>query len=109
MTCDNAENPSGRQLNPLAKKIMSSLAAQFPVCMASDEFHFFPQAMVDGDSRSHWDDFSPDAMTTLLDRLKKWQQALVPFLCLSASIHQNVLKPPCCIVFYKACPNNSNL
>jgi len=88
MTCDNAENPSGRQLNPLAKKIMSSLAAQFPVCMASDEFHFFPQAMVDGDSRSHWDDFSPDAMTTLLDRLKKWQQALVPFLCLSASIHQ---------------------
>lgn len=56
--------------------IFDALALQFPVCMASDEFHFFPQARADDFDWSDWDDFSPTALTGVIGRLKQWEQRL---------------------------------
>ena len=46
----------------VADEIFNSLAAHFPVCMSSDEFHFFPQFKSEGHDWSSWDDFSPDGV-----------------------------------------------
>jgi uncharacterized protein (DUF885 family) len=56
--------------------MIDSLAARFPVCMASDEFHFFPQARAKAFDWSIWDDFSPNALAETTAQLKDWEQQL---------------------------------
>ena len=52
------------------------LSIRFPVCMASDEFHFFPQALSETNDCNPWDDFSPDGVTDTIARLKHWEDEL---------------------------------
>ena len=56
--------------------IFDSLAKRFPVCMASDEFHFFPQARAGAFDWSAWDDFSRDSLAETMAQLNDWEQQL---------------------------------
>lgn len=67
---------SSDQLDALAKEIYASLAAQFPVCLSSDEFHFFPQFKAEEIAGSPWDDFSDNAVGELISRINLWQRRL---------------------------------
>lgn len=70
------ENNFDRELALVADDIFDSLAAQFPVCMASDEFHFFPQTKTKAFNWSRWDDFSPAALADAIDQLTQWGREL---------------------------------
>ena len=61
------------QLNSLAEEIYTTLAAQFPVCLSSDEFHFFPQFKATPSGGSAWDDFSIDAVNRFYTHEAQWQ------------------------------------
>ncbi len=76
MPTDNPQNSAGRDLANLANDIVAALSAQFPVCTASDEFHYFPQARADDPDWSRWDDFSPGALADITARLSHWQRQL---------------------------------
>ncbi len=60
----------------MADQIYAALAAQFPVCLSSDEFHFFPQFKIAAEEASPWDDFSDDAVRDFLNRSSQWRRAL---------------------------------
>jgi len=60
------------RLTRIAERIFQFLADRFPVCMASDEFHYFPQALSNGKRRFGWDDFSPEGLGDAAARLKGW-------------------------------------
>jgi uncharacterized protein (DUF885 family) len=60
------------QITGLAETIFSRLARQFPVCMGSDEFHFFPQMSIPAEYASGWDDFSPEALQALDGEMATW-------------------------------------
>jgi hypothetical protein len=74
-----SKNNPEPDLEALAREIFGTLARQFPVCMASDEFHYFPQALADTPNWSQWDDFSAGAMARVLDRLCRWEEQLALF------------------------------
>lgn len=59
-----------------AGDVFDTLAAQFPVCMASDEFHFFPQAKAKRFDWSRWDDFSKVALANAIGQLTRWDREL---------------------------------
>ncbi len=61
---------------PLAKEIFETLATCFPVCMSSDEFHYFPQYKSDRFCWSRWDDFSVPALSDLQVKMVAWEKAL---------------------------------
>lgn len=63
-------------MDALADEIYAALAAQFPVCLSSDEFHFFPQFRITGGKASPWDDFSDDAVQSFLTRSVQWRREL---------------------------------
>ena len=67
-------NPTPSRINDLANAIFNRLARQFPVCMGSDEFHFFPQIAAPETSACQWDDFSPEALQTLYTEMAAWQR-----------------------------------
>ena len=74
---DRDVNNNGDRIPVLdAGDIFDSLAAQFPVCMASDEFHFFPQAKARKFDWSRWDDFSPEALANAVRQLTRWDREL---------------------------------
>ena len=52
------------------------MADQFPVCLSSDEFHFFPQFKAEYGEASPWDDFSAAAVQSFLARSSHWRQQL---------------------------------
>jgi uncharacterized protein (DUF885 family) len=76
MTDQDAADPIGTKPATFAVEVFDALARQFPVCMASDEFHFFPQARARDFDWSRWDDFSPDAVAKAMDRLSRWGREL---------------------------------
>jgi len=61
----------------LATELYSFLAQRFPVCCASDEFTFFPQAVNENPDWNAWDDFSPDAVSEAVIRLNSYEDRLV--------------------------------
>lgn len=65
------DKPPSR-VTDLAEAIFKRLARQFPVCMGSDEFHFFPQMAAPEVSACQWDDFSPEALQTLYNEMTAW-------------------------------------
>jgi hypothetical protein len=67
---------SAADLSSLAETIFLTLARQFPVCMSSDEFHFFPQAEVTEIDWTRWDDFSAPSLDAALERLISWENRL---------------------------------
>jgi len=70
------DNPVDNQLALLADDVFDSLAVQFPICMASDEFHFFPQARARAFDWSRWDDFSPTGLADVIGKLTRWEHDL---------------------------------
>jgi hypothetical protein len=70
---------SANGLASLADEIFNGLAHQFPVCMASDEFHYFPQYRAEAFRWRHWDDFSPPAMDRMTGQLALWERRLGPY------------------------------
>ena len=63
-------------ITAIATGIMDRLVHHFPVCMASDEFHFFPQARADHPDWSKWDDFSPESIAEITSCAANWQKML---------------------------------
>lgn len=55
----------------LAAEVLRDLTHRFPVCLHSDEFHFFPQSAID-ETQPPWDDFSPEAVAESIRRLRDW-------------------------------------
>lgn len=76
MTEDQAYAEAPARLDALAHEIYAALAAQFPVCLSSDEFHFFPQFKLAGIQAFPWDDFSDGAVQSFLDHSAQWRHAL---------------------------------
>mgnify|MGYP001824593758 FL=1 len=76
MTDHFTDNPVDDQLALLAGEVFESLAVQFPICMASDEFHFFPQARARAFDWSRWDDFSPTGLADVIGKLTRWEHDL---------------------------------
>lgn len=75
-------------LSQTADDIFETLAKQFPVCMGSDEFHFFPQARARSFEWSRWDDFTPDGIDNIIARLNRWDHQLGDYRSLSLSLAQ---------------------
>ena len=65
----NNNTESSSAVNAVAERALNRLVAQFPVCLASDEFHFFPQMASQEPDWSQWDDFSPDAVIELVQKI----------------------------------------
>ncbi len=57
--------------------MLAILAAQFPICTANDEFHFFPQIPPGPRYWSRWDDFSPESIADICAGLLTWQQRII--------------------------------
>ncbi len=70
--------------------IFDSLAMRFPVCMASDEFHFFPQARAKAFDWSMWDDFSRNALAETMAQLNDWEHQLDSHSGQSLSLDQEI-------------------
>lgn len=76
MPDQNDSHPADKDLGLIAEDMFASLAAQFPTCMASDEFHFFPQATATALNGSPWDEFSPTAISATLERMTQWENGI---------------------------------
>ena len=61
-------------IQELVFELYSHLAATFPVCCASDEFVFFPQAIGPVEGKYHWDDLSPEAVKESVYHLREFQR-----------------------------------
>jgi hypothetical protein len=66
-------------IEKIAEDIYSFLAARFPVCCASDEFVFFPQALPDEQDWTRWDDFSSEAVEDAVLSLKSFRGRITTF------------------------------
>ncbi len=76
MTDHQPNQKTHARLDRLANEIYSEMAGQFPVCLASDEFHFFPHFKLDHQDGPPWDDFSDGAVQTFLTRSAQWRSRL---------------------------------
>lgn len=76
MTDQPAGLNASSHLDELAHEILSELAAQFPVCLSSDEFHFFPQFKSDHDNGVEWEDFSDTGVQKFQARVSRWCRRL---------------------------------
>lgn len=65
-----------KPLAALGQEILSGLSERFPVCMASDEFHFFPQYRPSRIAWSRWDDFTHEGIKIILARISEWRQQI---------------------------------
>jgi hypothetical protein len=63
-------------LETVADHIYRTLAFHFPVCLSSDEFHFFPQYISPDRDWSRWDDFSPESVGAVLEMMAEWLKCL---------------------------------
>ncbi len=68
--------PLADSLETVADHIYRTLAFHFPVCLSSDEFHFFPQYISPERDWTRWDDFSPESIDSVLARMTEWQKCL---------------------------------
>lgn len=80
MTNPNAHPNASDDLDRFAVDIFESLAGRFPVCLSSDEFHYFPHFKSDRHDWTRWDDFSSDAVSDTVEQLFSWESTLESFL-----------------------------
>ena len=73
MTDRQPQDSVPARLDALAEEICAHLAGCFPVCMASDEFHFFPHYKAARQDWPRWDDFSDAGVQASLGALSRWQ------------------------------------
>jgi len=66
-------------LQDLIVEFYAYLARRFPICCWSDEFVFFPQAVVDRTDWSHWDDLSPESVEDAVSSLQGFRGRLNKF------------------------------
>jgi hypothetical protein len=78
-TSQGPDQPGPCALDSFAEEIFASLAQQFPVCLASDEFHFFPHYRAPQPDWSRWDDFSSQAVQRFSGRVSRWQASVERF------------------------------
>lgn len=76
MTSSFSDAHPGAAVESAAREIMASLTARFPVCMVSDEFHFFPQARAAQPDWSRWDRFAGDEIDDTVAAIAKWVATL---------------------------------
>lgn len=76
MTDKNAHTGTAEPLAEFSLMVLESLAMQFPICMSSDEFHFFPQYRSSEPDWSRWDDFSNQGLSAMVAQIFRWQQRL---------------------------------
>lgn len=76
MTVQQPNREISTQLDVLAWEIYAGLAARFPVCLSSDEFHFFPQYRSARHGGAGWDDFSENAVRSFLSDAAQWRDRL---------------------------------
>lgn len=88
MTAHHTDYIAQTEFESLAENVFDALSAQFPVCMESDEFHFFPQAKIEAIDRFRWDDFRPDAIISITGRLSRWNEQIDIYLRSPLSIEQ---------------------
>ena len=69
-------NQTELTLDSIAAAVFNALTKQFPVCMASDEFHYFPQTVSPERDWAHWDDFSPEAIESISTEMITWEITL---------------------------------
>lgn len=67
-----SDNSNPFSLDKLAHEIYESLARRFPVCLASDEFHFFPHYRSPDHDWSVWDDFSSESVQDIISMISRW-------------------------------------
>jgi hypothetical protein len=79
MTDELAHNAAEARLETLAHDIYTDLAERFPVCLASDEFHFFPHHRAPRPDWSRWDDFSDAGIRRSLWNISRWQGRIGQF------------------------------
>lgn len=68
MTRENIHN--------LARELFAFLARRFPICCASDEFTFFPQALDEEGEGLVWDDLSPESVEDAVRALRGFSTRL---------------------------------
>lgn len=76
MTSSPSEPEPGATVESAAREIMGTLTARFPVCMASDEFHYFLQARAAQPDWSRWDRFAGDEIEDTVAAIAKWVDTL---------------------------------
>jgi hypothetical protein len=69
-------NLFSRRIDSIAESLIEELTLRFPVCLSSDEFHFFPQARATDPDWSRWDDFSLRSIGTIGKKLDGWNREL---------------------------------
>lgn len=67
---------SNQDFERVADDILTNIAWRFPVCTASDEFHFFPQIPPGSANWSRWDDFSAESIHTFASHCQNWLRSL---------------------------------
>lgn len=73
---NHSNDSTAAEINNIASLFFDHLSSFFPICMSSDEFHFFPQIRSDSQDWSKWDNFSSDAISDVLKYLKERRQDL---------------------------------
>jgi len=63
-------------INTIAIEAFETLANRFPVCTASDEFHYFPQVRSAAHQWAVWDDFSRESVQDMAEKLVNWDHQL---------------------------------
>ena len=67
---------NNHDVQDIAARMFEALARCFPICSASDEFHYFPQVQSLKEDWSRWDDFSQEAVEEIADKLLAWEEDL---------------------------------
>jgi len=70
------QNTSTSDINAIACILFETLALRFPVCMSSDEFHYYPQVTIIDKDWALWDEFSPESVTDILLKLSEFKNKL---------------------------------
>jgi len=63
-------------IKTIATEAFETLANRFPVCTASDEFHYFPQVRSVVHQWSVWDDFSRGSVQDMTEKIVNWDHQL---------------------------------
>jgi len=67
---------SSDRLESIARDLFDYLGAAFPVCCGSDEFHYFPQVPPSREGWTRWDDFSPEMIGEVKQRLSSAEEKI---------------------------------
>jgi len=70
------QNTIASDIKAVADILFETLAHRFPVCMSSDEFHYYPQAIIIDKDWARWDDFSPESVADISVKLSGYKLKL---------------------------------